>query len=157
VFDAYLGGIMAAANEPIVWEFRHIWRAAGIGVAIGVTFYCLARFYLAKTGEPLLGVGGLALAAILAGTQLLTRRDVLTPLHLVQQRGLLGRRHVKTPLQTITRVDFYYPAWHRAWSIGHIQLMTDGGEIRLAAVVNAGAGAQEILTAKSHLVSKEAP
>ena len=148
---------MASPTEPILWEFRRIWRAAGIGVAIGVTFYCLARFFLARTGEPLLGVGGLALAAILVGIQLLTRRDVLTPSHIVQQRGLLGRRHVKTPLQAIIHVDFYYPAWHRAWSIGHIQVMTDGGEIRLAAVVNAGAGAQRILAAKARLVPKEAP
>ena len=147
---------MGRPAEAVVWEFRNIWRAAGMGVAGGVALYCLARLLVAKQGESLLGVGGLALAAILVGVQLFTWRNVLTPSHVVRRRGLLGRRHIATPLQAIQRVYFSYLPWNEAWRVGEIEIVTEDDVIRMFSIVNAESGVQRILTVKASIATSEA-
>ena len=147
---------MDQPREAEVWEFRNIWRTAGIGVAGGIALYCLARLLLAKHGESLLGVGGLALAAAFVAVQLFTWRNLLTPSLVVRRRGLLGQRHVATPLQGIQRVYFSYPWWGEAWRVGEIEIVTATDVVKLSSIVNAESGVQRILAAKASTARSEA-
>jgi hypothetical protein len=148
---------MTKHTESTLREFRSVWRAAGTAVAFGGTAYCLVRLFFAETAVSMLGSGGLALLAFLAGIQLLNRRVVLTSSHLVRRRGLFGRRFVETPLQEITCVYSSYPEWSKAWNVGNIHVSVDGAQFQLSAVVDADGGTQEIRNAMSGLLSHAVP
>ena len=148
---------MTEHTDPTLREFRSVCRAAGSAVAFGGAAYCLVQLNFAETVASKLGAGGLALVAALAGIQLIKRRVFLTSSHLVRRRGLFGRRSVETPLQAITCVYSSYPDWSKAWNVGNIHISVDGTQFRLSAIVDAEGGTQEILSAKTGLLSHALP
>jgi hypothetical protein len=91
------------------------------------------------------------------GVQLFTWRNVLTPSNVVRRRGLLGRRHIATPLQAIQRVYFSYPPWSEAWHVGAIEIVTDNDVIELSSIVNAESCVERILAAKASIATREVP
>jgi len=130
------------------------WRALVLGVPSAVLLYWIGRAILPEADDGLLTFGCFLLVVVLGGIQALSQRDVLTPTHLIQRRGLVGEREVRTPLESITRVEYHYPRWGSSWNVGDISIATDTGGLDLIGVVNPAEGAQAILDAKAQLTSK---
>jgi hypothetical protein len=162
---------MAGQTEPILWEFRRAiaplfvpldlgiyrtgamlenlpWRAVGVGVVVGTALFFGGKLLLPNPDAGLLVSGAFAVLALLMGVELINRRDVLTRTHLIQQRGILGRKQLRISLESIVRVEYHYPRWGEPWNVGDVFIKTEGRDLRLTAVCDAALGAQAILDAK---------